>query len=414
MLQIETGLTVPAAPRAENVARKAARDIPSALSPLRREAWGEAVPVAEMPEAAWAALTDRAAEPNAFYEPAWIGAMQAHAAQATPLRLLAAWDGRARSQLLGLLPVVPAWHALKLPVPMLVGWQAYAPLVTPLLAADAAEIAWHGLLDAAAATGAQALLLPGLSTCGPAAQALARVLAQRHLIAHTMTPIARASLDATADADALLREALGAKKLKELRRQRHRLADSGPVTFDIAREPRAAASALETFLALEARGWKARRGTALLQNAGDAAFIRAAVPALAAQGRCQIVTLAHGGVPVAAGIVLRQGQRAFFFKIAIEESEARTSPGVQLTLDLTRALCADPAIREADSTADANHPMIDHVWRGRLAIADLFVPLAPRSRSAALIRNLVALRAAARNGARTCYHALRALTEKRR
>ena len=41
----------------------------------------------------------------------------------------------------------------------------------------------------------------------------------------------------TGDADELLREALGAKKLKELRRQRNRLAEHGAVHFDVARTP---------------------------------------------------------------------------------------------------------------------------------------------------------------------------------
>ena len=47
----------------------------------------------------------------------------------------------------------------------------------------------------------------------------------------------RACLDATGDADEMLREALGAKKLKELRRQRNRLAEHGTIQFDVARTP---------------------------------------------------------------------------------------------------------------------------------------------------------------------------------
>ena len=88
----------------------------------------------------------------------------------------------------------------------------------------------------------------------------------------------RASLDATRDADELLLEALGGKKLKELRRQRHRLAEHGAVRFDVARSPQDVASALEAFLKLEASGWKGERGTALAQVEGDAAFIRRAMP----------------------------------------------------------------------------------------------------------------------------------------
>jgi len=68
--------------------------------------------------------------------------------------------------------------------------------------------------------------------------------------------------------------------------------------------------------------------------------------------------------------VLRHQDRAFFFKLGIDERFAKFSPGVQLTLDLTRHLCADPAIATADSTASADHPMINPIWRGRFAIGD--------------------------------------------
>ncbi|MGY4358119.1 hypothetical protein ACVW0J_004612 [Bradyrhizobium sp. i1.7.7] len=166
----------------------------------------------------------------------------------------------------------------------------------------------------------------------------------------------------------LLHEALGAKKLKELRRQRHRLEEHGPVAFEVARKPDEIGPALETFLQLEASGWKGKRGTALIQHAGDATFIRRAVPALAETAQCEVITLRAGTTPVAAGIVLHHQDRAFFFKLGIDERFARYSPGVQLTLDLTRHLCADPAIASADSTASADHPMINPIWRGRFAI----------------------------------------------
>src|SRR6202042_3168903 len=186
---------------------------------------------------------------------------------------------------------------------------------------------------------------------------------------------ARACLDARRDADELLRNALGGKKLKELRRQRNRLAGHGAVRFDVARTPEAVAAAVETFMVLEASGWKARRGTALKQNAGDAGFVRRATTGLAATGQCEIVTLHAGETPVAAAIVLRHQDRAFYFKLGVDERFAKFSPGVQLTLELTRHLCADPKIASADSTASPDHPMINPIWRGRFAIGDVLIPL---------------------------------------
>ena len=89
-----------------------------------------------------------------------------------------------------------------------------------------------------------------------------------------------------------------------------------------------------------------------MQDDGDAAFVRRATSALAETGQCEIVTLRAGETPVAAAIVLRHQDRAFYFKLGVDERFAKFSPGVQLTLELTRHLCADPAIRLVDSTAD--------------------------------------------------------------
>jgi CelD/BcsL family acetyltransferase involved in cellulose biosynthesis len=211
----------------------------------------------------------------------------------------------------------------------------------------------------------------------------------------------------------LLRDALGPKKLKELRRQRNRLADTGPVEFRMARSPEEIASALDTFLTLESKGWKGARGTALGQHDGDRRFIRDAAMALGAQGRLEIATLSHGGIPVACGLVLRHQRRAYFFKIAIDEAQARTSPGVQLTLDLTRYFCENADIDDVDSTADADHPMIDHVWRGRQPLCHLFAPTQPNTFVTDILSGVIAGRALARAQGRRIVRTFRHLREKR-
>ena len=144
-----------------------------------------------------------------------------------------------------------------------------------------------------------------------------------------------------------------------------------------------------------------------MQDAGDATFIRRAVPALAETAQCEIVTLRAGATPVAAGIVLRHQDRAFFFKLGIDERFAKYSPGVQLTLDLTRHLCADPAIASADSTASAGHPMINPIWRGRFAIGDVLIPLRRNDPVVALIHAALITRGVARKTARRAIHLLR-------
>src|SRR5665213_1502868 len=118
-------------------------------------------------------------------------------------------------------------------------------------------------------------------------KAFTAALRQDGLQPRVLQSYLRACLDATRDAEELLRDGLGPKKLKEMRRQRHRLAEHGAVAFEVARNPQDVASALETFLTLEASGWKGQRGTALKQDHGDAGFIRRATVALAETGQCE-------------------------------------------------------------------------------------------------------------------------------
>jgi CelD/BcsL family acetyltransferase involved in cellulose biosynthesis len=248
-----------------------------------------------------------------------------------------------------------------------------------------ADAAVAQLMLKARNAGAHALILRDMSLGGPAMKAFTEHLKREALRPRVLQSYLRASLDATREAEALLQDALGAKKLKELRRQRHRLAEHGAVSFDVARSPDEVAAAIETFMTLEASGWKGQRGTALAQDQGDATFIRRATAALAQTGQCEIVTLRAGETPVAAAIVLRHQDRAFYFKLGVDERFAKFSPGVQLTLDLTRHLCADPAMASADSTASPDHPMINPIWRGRFAIGDVLIPLRRNDPVVALI-----------------------------
>ena len=378
---------------------------------------GGFLPLTAVAASQWRRLAERAVEPNGYYLPDWELAVNASARGRTGVSALSAWsdassaqDGEAR--MIGLLPVISMWRAWKIPLPALVSADPYGTLCTPLLDSDMAEDAVVRLLRAAREAGAHALILRDVSLNGAAMNGLDEALRQggmRPLVLHSHL---RACLDATRDADELLRDALGAKKLKELRRQRHRLAEQGAVRFDVARTPENVARAVEIFLVLEASGWKARRGTALAQDDGDAGFVRRAAVALAQTGQCEIVTLRAGSTPVAAAIVLRHRDRAFYFKLGVDERFAKLSPGVQLTLDLTRHLCADPAITLADSTASADHPMINPIWRGRMKIADVLIPLRRSDPVVSLIHAAMSLRRLVREPARRAVRFIRKRQEQ--
>lgn len=359
----------------------------------------------------WLALCERTLEPNGYYLPDWELAVDASARGRSDVLALGART--AQRGLVALLPVISAWRAWKIPLPVVVSADPYGDLGTPLIDGDAPVDAARLLLKQARASGVRAIVLRHAVPDGAAMTAIVAALADDGLTPHILRSEQRACLNATRDADELLRDALGSKKLKELRRQHNRLADHGAVRFSVAHAPVEVAQMVEVFLALEASGWKAERGTALVQDEGDAAFIRSATMALAARGQCQIITLHAGDTPVASGVVLRHQDRAFWFKLGVDETFAKYSPGVQLAVELTRHLCTDPAIALADSTALPGHPMIEPIWRGRLAIGDVLIPLHRHDPAVALMLAALNARKRLRGPARQLVRYLRTLKEKR-
>ena len=382
--------------------------------------------LAPIPVEDWRVLAERAIEPNGYYLPAWELAVNASAHGRTGVSALAAWRNASPNQperielapsnpapatseparLIGLLPVVSLWRACKIPLPALASASPYGTLCTPLLDRGLAEEAAKSLMSEARSAGAHALILRDVSLNGAAMKALTLALRRDGLQPIILHSHLRACLDARREADEVLRDALSAKKLKELRRQRNRLAEHGAVRFAVARTPDEVTRAVEVFLALEASGWKGERGTALRQSEGDLSFIRSATQGLAETGQCEIVTMHAGQTPVAAAVVLRHQDRAFYFKLGIDERFAKYSPGVQLTLDLTPHLCADAVLATADSTASADHPMINPIWRGRLKIGDVIIPLRRNDPVVSAIHAALIARHSLRELARAAVHRL--------
>jgi CelD/BcsL family acetyltransferase involved in cellulose biosynthesis len=331
----------------------------------------------------WQSLAGRALAPNVFYEPAFALAAAPVFGRDAGAGLV--WSRTAPARLVGLFPATIERRRYGVPLPVLVGWtHRYAPLGAPLIDQEAGETvidAWLGHL-AADAPLPNLMLLPYLPAEGPLARALDAALARHGGRSKLFDRHARAELAPGGDRNGYIEHAVGKKKLKELRRQLRRLGKDGAVTSTVATEPKALASWLGDFLALEASGWKGRAGTAARNHADIRSFIETAVVALAAEGKAHVARLCLDGRAVAAMIVLQSKDTAWAWKIAYDETAARASPGVQLLLDVTKVLLDDPKIARADSCATANHPMIDHVWRERLVLADRLIQVGRGSSAA--------------------------------
>lgn len=326
----------------------------------------------------WQSLAARALEPNVFLEPAF--ALAAAPVFGADVGVGLVWSRASPRRLVGLFPARIERRRYGLALPVLVGWtHPFAPLGTPLIDRDAGVAvisAWFDRL-AGSADLPHLVLMPYLPVTGPVGQAFAATLAQRGGKSISLAGHQRALLAPAGGSARYLDRAVGAKKRKELRRQRKRLAEAGPVVSEIVSDPRAVAAALDDFFELEAGGWKGRAGTAARNHDPIRAFMAKAVTALAQDGKARIARLSAADRPIAALVTLQSGATAWCWKIAYEETFARFSPGVQLLLEMTQALLDDPGIARADSCATAGHPMIDHIWRERLGLADQLVHVGP-------------------------------------
>jgi CelD/BcsL family acetyltransferase involved in cellulose biosynthesis len=324
--------------------------------------------------AAWRELAAHSVEANIFYDPAF--ALSAAPLLGNDIFAGLVWSGSAPRQLLGFFPVRIDRRRYGVPIPVLVGWtHRYAPLGTPLVRRDMAEAVIAAWLDHVAEDPAlpDLLLMPLLAEDGPFAAALGAVLAHSGRAARSFGRHQRAMLAPAGDRAGYADAALGAKKRKELRRQRRRLEDVGEAQWSVAKDAGEVASALDDFLALEAAGWKGSLGTAAAHHADVRGFITRAITQLAGEGKVAIFRLCINNNAIAAIVALRSGEAAWLWKTAYDEAFAHYSPGVLLAVATTEALLADPALAYADSCATPDHPMIDHIWRERGTLADQLI-----------------------------------------
>jgi len=318
------------------------------------------------PEPTPAASAD-AAEDNPFFTPAILAAARQHLGDAG-VEIADVRDAGGRP--IALAPIRPTRLGRLVPA-MSVWVHRLGPLGTPRLDASAIDAAATGLVAAMDRDrpGKAILVFPYLPLAGPVADALRREATRSGRPVAVLGAHRRAMLQRCGpDADGF-RQALSPKKRKEWNRQFRRLGEAGVLTIEHVTNPAERDAALADFFALEASGWKGRRGTALALRGQEMSFARAAV----AGGDATIHAIRLDGRAVAMLISFKAGESAVTWKIAYDETHARFSPGVHIMLEATTALLADRAIQRIDSIAIADHPMVDHLWPDRLEIGTLVI-----------------------------------------
>jgi CelD/BcsL family acetyltransferase involved in cellulose biosynthesis len=233
----------------------------------------------------------------------------------------------------------------------------------PLLAREDASDALRELV------GKGPLLLRGIPADGP----FWDIVKISGLKAGVVNTWQRAALKAEDDFERWFETNFERKRRKEFRRLMARLGEVGRLETLAWTPGEAIDPWAEEFLALEAKGWKGKRGTALASNPATAASLREVLRNLSEEGSLRFWKLSLDGHAVAMLFATVMGGTAWLGKIAHDETYAKYSPGVLMILAATQALMADPAVNLADSCAQPGHPMIDHLWRDRVRMADVLL-----------------------------------------
>jgi CelD/BcsL family acetyltransferase involved in cellulose biosynthesis len=339
----------------------------------------------------WELLASRALEPNIYMEAAFALTAAEHLVEeAKPdfLFVSANIGNGVDIRLIGIFPFIRP----SAPDRFVSGWlPKQAALGTPLLdreyGAAALDQALHWIQ--ARYPNVASICWRLLERHGPVASRIVEWANFKEMAVHCFDLGARAKLLIGTDVETMLRRIMSRKHRKYLHLGGRRLKALGVLTYNRHSEPEEMHQAIECFLALEASGWKGRRGTALQSRQASDAFARAMLKEQTALGKCYIDTLAIDGKPLAMGIALVTGHIAFLWKIAYDEAYADYSPGVQFMLEFSKQQASDDSIVMTDSCAIPGHPMFSKIWSDKKPVLDLYVSVCGHRRVAFKIAVLV-------------------------
>ena len=332
-------------------------------------------------------LCARSIEPNVFFNPRFLAPAMPRL-EDREIRLAVIRDGdEEKSRLRLLVPLSIEKAPMPLGVPIMRTWSnPFGPLGTPLVDRDDPV----GVIeDCFTMLGRRHLQLPRVFVMpevrldGPFATILRSFASSRDLTLFTTNEVDRPFLESDLEPDEYLRQAVRSHHLREYRRQRRRLQEQGAVEYHVARSADEIRLGVETFLTLEARGWKGRERTAMAIDRFRAAFAREAVYRLAERDLCRVHTLTLAGEPIACLIVFIENGVAYTWKTAYDEAYSAYSPGAQLMLDVTRTHLDDPNIDATDSCAVPDHPIMSRLWMERRKVGTMVIGLTPEADRAA-------------------------------
>ncbi|MBZ9851237.1 GNAT family N-acetyltransferase [Mesorhizobium sp. CA14] len=363
-------------------------------------------------------LSARTIEPNVFFNPRFLAPAMPRL-EDREVRLAVIRDGdEYRNRLRLLVPFSVERPAIPLGIPVMRTWSSpFGPLGTPLVDRDdpiGVIEDFFSMLSRPHLKLPRVFVMPDMRLDGPVASLLTSFADSRGLTMVTTGKVERPVLESDADGEDYLKASLRAHHYREFRRLKRRLADLGKLEHTVARGPDEIRHAIESFLTLEAAGWKGRERTAMAIDRYRAAFAREAVHRLAEQDMCRIHLLTLDGRTIACLVVFVEAGVAYTWKTAYDETLSAYSPGTLLMIEVTRQHLDDPNIVMTDSCAVPDHPVMSRLWSERKPMGTLVIGLTPDAdRLARQAASQLHLYRETRNMARILRNRMRSLLKRR-
>ena len=162
--------------------------------------------------------------------------------------------------------------------------------------------------------------------------------------------------------------------LSEIGRRRRRLEAEAPVRFELLDGRERLAELLDEGLPLEASGWKAEQGTAILSDPSTLAFYTSLARYAAGRGALRLAFLRLGERPIAFQFLIEDSDTLYFLKGGFETEYRKLGPGAML-IEEVLAYAFARRLRSYEFLGFPEPFKLD--WTDRLRERDLLQAFAP-------------------------------------
>jgi hypothetical protein len=330
---------------------------------------------------AWENLAEAALEPNPCYEHWMLLPALRHLGKGKDLRVLLVFaeSGGSRPPLLcGIFPLERFRHYMSLPVPAWSFWRHnHCGLTTPLVRKEFARETIGAVFDwiQAESPACHLLEVKYIAGEGPVHQLLVDQFHAMGKLPFVLEWYTRAVFKPMDSAESYLSAVLSGKHRKAFRRRAQLLSELGPLQYTVAGPDAKIQDWIETFLRIEASGWKGKEGSAMACREADRNFLVETVTAAFQSNHLLMAALTVSGKTIAQNCYFLAGRGSFHFKPAFDEEYARFSPGFHMECELIRYLHSRPEIEWMDSCTNADNELFNRLFRERRTIQTLLVPL---------------------------------------